>query len=522
MRVLHRQDMVQERSNVGHQTTRQPWFPILVFVTLLVALAVRLVGLDQLPGELYGDIAIVYEYVHDIREGRWPVWFVLSAGPLYHYVITPIVWITGLDYLGLKLASVVVSLGVLLTLYALASELWSRELALLAVFIAGVSSWLLIFSRLGNSQILVPLLSTGALYFAVRAVRREQIGSVVACAVVSALGLFTYPQSFILPLVTFVVIGCLTWGRAGMLRRYLAVFAAVSLICAVPFALIVSLDPANFFSGYIGGKFRSDRSLFIVLLDNFIRGLSAFHIRGDLIFRSNPASLPHLDPVSGLLFIGGVFFWLQPERRRLSPALFVPFILLQLPSMFVLRYPQEVPSASRTLGVAPIAYLLVASGVWWGFSAVRKRRWLAWTALLAVLVLINWFNLHRYFRLYADGLPNHNTPFGRIIADYIDQLDPQTQVYLVGCCWGEWGQPEPKGILYETNRPEDVQTLTEEEVSCSWLQEVEGVVIWSPARELPAPQLRACAGLLEPKRYESERGDLVFQYSFIESTALRR
>ena len=60
----------------------------------------------------------------------------------------------------------------------------------------------------------------------------------------------------------------------------------------------------------------------------------------------------------------GVVFWLLPAQRRRSVTIFLPFLLLQAPSWLV-RYPVQVPSASRTLAVAPLAYILVASGLWW-------------------------------------------------------------------------------------------------------------------------------------------------------------
>ena len=180
--------------------------------------------------------------------------FVLSAGPLYHYAAMPIVWIAGLTFLGIKLASVVVSLFVLLTISLLGNELLNRELGLLAATVAGVSSWLLIFSRLGNSQIIIPLLSTLACLLAARVARHGRDGDVVGCALVSALGWYTYPQTFVLPGVMFVVLVCLVLTRMEARWRHVGIFVLVSLPCVIPFGLIVARDPANFFSGYIGGQ----------------------------------------------------------------------------------------------------------------------------------------------------------------------------------------------------------------------------------------------------------------------------
>src|SRR5215213_5121319 len=186
-------------------------FLVLALTTVAIVVFMRLFQLDQLQNEIYGDIAIVYEYIADIQAGKWPTYFSLSAGPLYHYLIMPIIVLSGPTYFGIKLASVVVSLGTLAATYALARRLIDDRFALLAVFIAGVSSWLLIFSRLGNSQILVPLLTTCALWLVLRIAQDGRTADVVACAVVSALGLYVYPQSFVLAPVIGLTLVCLHW-----------------------------------------------------------------------------------------------------------------------------------------------------------------------------------------------------------------------------------------------------------------------------------------------------------------------
>lgn len=260
----------EKRLSAVHPYTA--WFPWALGTTLAAILALRLVDLDRLPGELYGDIAIIYEYVLAIRKGQWPTHYVLSAGPLYQYMIVPVVWLTGLTYYGLKLASVLVSLATLLAIFALGRELIDARFGLLATFVAGVSSWLLIFSRLGNSQILVPLLCTSAVYFAVRLAQYGRSGDALGCGLVSGLGLFCLPQTFILPPVLFLTLLCLRWTGTRVRWTHLLLFAVATLVCALPFAAIVARDPANFFTGYIGGKLVGARgNVLRTLLGNIAR-----------------------------------------------------------------------------------------------------------------------------------------------------------------------------------------------------------------------------------------------------------
>ena len=485
----------------------------LALTTIAVVLLLRLVDLKNLPSDLYGDIAIVIDYVNDIQHGGWPTYFNLSSGPLYHYLIMPVIWVTGVTYLGIKLASVLVSLAIILVTYLLGRELLDDTLGLLAAFCAGVSCWLLVFSRLGNSQILVPLLTIGAAYYALRAVRTGLRFDLVACALMSALGLYTYPQNFILPAVTFILLACLFWLGPGMRWKDLLIFAGLSFVFALPFAGIVWRNPEDFFGGYIGEKLPVGNEWLALIPGNLLRQLLSLHIHGDITFRSNPASLPQLDPLSGLLFLVGFSFWLlNKQRRQLSPVIFVPFLLLQLPAALV-RNAEEVPSASRALGIVPFVAVLVASGLWWLINVRRIPPHVSRLILPLALTVLVALNGYRYFVVYARGLPNQNTAFGQIIADYIDQLPPQTQVYVIGCCWGDAGQPHPYAISYGVSSPRPLHLMPVQQATCPELEAASRptTVIWNRTDNVPAPQLAPCLGMLTPQMHLGPHGEPVFQ-----------
>ncbi len=484
----------------------QAVFFLLLGATIGLILFLRLFKLEWLQSEIYGDIMIVRNYVAGVLAGRWPTRFDLSAGPLYHYLIAPIVALVGLDYIGLKVASVVISLIALAATYALCRELVDDYFALLTTFIAGVSSWLLVFSRLGNSQIISPLLVAAALWLVVRYVKFNRPQDLVACSVISALGLYVYPQLFVLPGVAFVTLLLLRWTGFAVSARALGIFGAVALVCAIPFVFIVRADLANFTVGYVGSKIRPEGgNLSLLLVNNSVKALLALHVRGDEIFRSNPPGLPHLDPLSGVLFLVGVLYWLTDrQRRRWMPLWLAPFVLLQVPSILAVNQPREVPSASRTLGITPIVYMLVASGLWWLIGEARRRirRLLASVVMLAVLLAaILALNVERYFKEYLANLPYGDIPIGRLIANYADSLPADTQVYMVGCCW-IYAIPD-RFVDKEVARPQNWHYLEVNQLSCTQLQYLKqpAVLIWSFRDALPAPQLAACRHWLPAQLY---------------------
>ena len=487
---------------------------MVLVAAIVVAAAVRFADLVGLPGEMYGDIALVHEYVEEIRGGTWPTHFTLSSGPLYHYLIMPVVWLGGSGFTNLKIASVVVSALVLWATYLFARELADRRVAATALFVAGVSSWLLVFSRLGNSQIVTALVATAALYLAVRVARRRERWSAAACGVTAGLGMYGYPQSFAVVPTVLAALILLHRNGSGVRRRDIGWFVGAATVTAVPFLLILADDPVNFTSGYIGGKIHSRYGTVETLARNAWRALLALHLRGDDGFRSNPVGAAHLDTLSGLLFVLGIVYWLAPRRRRWWPVVLLPLVLLQIPSMLVLASVSEVPSASRTVLVAPSVYLVTASGLCWLAAAAHRSAGVRRVIAATLLILVAAVNGQRYFDAYADGLPNHNVPFGRLIADSFAQLPEGTHAFIVGCCWGDAGQPEPKGITYldAGTVASGMIELPRDTLDCERLSELPrpAVLVWSPADVLPSPSLAECPAGLEGRLHVTD-GQPVFR-----------
>jgi hypothetical protein len=276
---------------------------------------------------------------------------------------------------------------------------------------------------------------------------------------------------------------------------------------------MVSQAPDSFIHGYIGSKFFAEGDPFRALLHNIASVALAYHVKGDSIFRSNPASLPHLDRISGLLFLIGIVFWLQPARRQWSPVLFVPFVLLHLPSILVLGRPAEVPSAARTLGAAPIAYILVASGLWWlgryFFKIGRQRFGLVIAGVLFAAIF--GLNMQRYFGTYIAGLPYHDTSIGGRIALYADSLPANTQVYIVGARW-ESSMPELPFVQLVAARAQNLHDLDPQALTCDQLSSLPepAVLVWSFHDPVPAPQITPCQRWLPAQLYVSPTGLPVF------------
>ena len=82
-----------------------PVAPGLIAVALVVA--ARLVHLDTLPGEWYGDISTLHEYTIAVPNGDFPpTYYVLGVGPLYPLIAAAFLPGVGASYLAYKLLAV--------------------------------------------------------------------------------------------------------------------------------------------------------------------------------------------------------------------------------------------------------------------------------------------------------------------------------------------------------------------------------------------------------------------------------
>ena len=489
--------------------------PLAAAAIAAVVIAARLVALDALPADWYGDISTLYEYALAVRDGNFPPGlYVVGVGPLYPMLlaITPIAG-DGTSYLAIKAVGVGVSLvGIALT-YPLARALYpGRWFALAAVAVAGTGSWFLILSRLGDQHPLPYTLTTATTLLALTLARSPQSRWRAAlCGALAAAGWYAYGATFLLPLLAAAIVGR-EWTQGRIPARTAAAFAFALTLAAVPIAWssLGHLDVLR--GGHFGRAAAVDP---LTIPGNLLRGLLAFWQHGDGLSRVNPGRLPHVDPVSGIALAAGIGWWLLPSRRERGLVVVGAFLLMQLPSMLV--RPEQVPSAGRTIAAAPFAYLLVTGGLWWAARAVRERVSVAAgrATAAALLTLVAGLNLLRYFVDYREGLPWRNAPIAHSIAKYVDRLPPGTRAHIVDPGWGPLWAPEPKSIGYTIADGSRVTQLNGAEIDCGVLAKLEGpsVLVWRPQSSLPAPATCGCVRDIE--LHFSADGLLLFRSAIV-------
>lgn len=427
-----------------------------LFGILIYYLVVCFYRLDTIPGEWFGDISIINNYVTEIISHHWPSYFSTSQGPLYYYLIAPFIYLFGATYLNYKICSVVTGLIGIIFIYLFVKTLTNKSTGLIAAFLTASSFWYLVWCRLGYN-IIGPIISTLSLFLFVNYQKTKKSKYLYSGIFISSLGLINYAGTFFLPaaLVIIFLLDVIFKSKANFL--FILKTLIVFIISLIPVIIILSQNPQNLTSGYLGEKIIQTKQNTASeninrLTTNLRRTLGMFHFEGDIVFRWNVSKSPHLDILSGTFLIIGLIFSFV-KKRFTALLLMVATLILILPSIYPGHPLVEVPSSPRTQVIIPIVIYFISFGIYSVTVFIKKFSTSGSKLfLISVLVSISFFNLKKYFVDYPTGLPNHNTPFGKIIAQDIDKLSPTTFVYLADIGWGDWGQPETDGIYFALKR----------------------------------------------------------------------
>ncbi len=495
----------------------------LFWAAMLMTVVIRFYRIDTLQGEMYGDIEIVQTYTKSVLRGDWPWYFSLSSGPLYHYMIAPLIHYIGTGFDQIKVASILTSLGIVALITGTARQLFGRKFGVIAFAIAGSGSWLLIFSRLGNSQIFVPLVTIGTVYALLRYINTQRAGWLYASALIATFGLYSYPQSFVVPPVMWLTVVVLWQTKVIRNRQDIVRYTLVLLLGALPFIMMYLSNPDSITGNYISEKFETTDLAPSRILDILGRGVGAYFTSGDSVFRSNARGLAHIDIISSVLFVIGIVSCFRANMRAKAPLLIIPFLLLHVPSLLVLRYPEQVPSASRSIGAAPYAYLFIAMGLYEIYNFLKGR----WASVSGLVILVVFGaslqqNIDRYFNQYISSMPYGDVPIGRMIVKYADMLSPDTSVYIAGCCWRDTS-PEPFFSQLQMQHPAMLKRFDPADtLTCDTLAQTDrpAVMIWTFDTQLPSPNVEACKDQFRPVLHTMPDGTPLFYSSALIGTAM--
>lgn len=467
-------------------------------ILLLILLFGTVIGLYQLanlPAEMWGDATAHYTLTEQVRQGKLFFDYQYGGdGPLYTYLVVALSWFFGLSFYTLKLTSVLVYLLFIIVMYLLANELFKKKgLAYITSFLTAVSFWSIVFARQPHARMLVPLFIATTLLCAIK-------NKSILSGIFLGIGMYTQASFWAMPLIFW--------------RRFKIV--SIGLTLTIPLVISFVTENTGFFTNqsYFGEKLAtSDHLPFSVIFLNFLHNIIAnflsFYIRGDQGFRLNVPNSPHLDTASAIFFSFGFlllsYHALKKKQTKYLEFIILPFFLIQIPSLLDIHNPLSQPNIGRMIGVIPFVYLSIAYGLVyiWQFvvdktmTDIRIKTGLYYFCILATMLIIEIANIYKYFIIYPYFLPNHNTPFAKIIAQKMDTYPPSTPFIVIGSGWGEWQQPEQEAIRDSLKNPRVITFLPSDSTKndpCSAIQATKEktVIVTSPTDKAVTAKIKQC------------------------------
>jgi hypothetical protein len=344
-----------------------------------------------------------------------------------------------INHVSLKLITALIGLITVLFVYFLGREAYNKEIGLLAAFFAAVGMWPVALARVGLRFPLTPVMVAPALFFILRALKRNHLNDWLLSGFLLGAGLYGYSSFRVMPvLVIFLIALKLLLDRqfgsdapapmlvrgapvgagassAGVSRFFYGAIVAIilSLMVFAPLGRYMIDQPEMFWYRVLrrttGAEQPLPQDLVAVFVNNVKNALLMFNWQGDIVWVNTIPNKPVLDEVTGALFLIGAVLALARliRRREAMPAyLLTSLFVLLLPSILSLSFPGENPSVVRAGGAFPIVFILAAlPPVLLGRRIAQvlgksAGRVVVAVLLAAMLVLTIGLNLQRYFVEY--------------------------------------------------------------------------------------------------------------------------
>ncbi len=425
----------------------------LVVAVFGLGLFFRMNRVAAIPNEPFSDHAEKLWDVYEITLGKTLIFFPRNTGreafQMYWTLLMANIFGTGFSFLSLKLGTTLLGVLTLPYVYLLGRELGGPRLALIALFLTGISYWLNVISRIGLRFPLYPLFTAPVLYYLVHGLRTRNRNDFLLMGLAMGIGLHGYTPFRIVPLAVAAAfaIYLLHPASRGVRKQavwWLAISALLALIIFLPL-LRYSIDNPDSFNYRALTRLGSlERPLpgppFQIFLSNMWNGLRTFNWDDGEVWVNSIPHRPGLDVVTGALFlIGAALVLVRYLRGRdwRDAWLLLSIPILLLPSVMSLAFPSENPSLNRTGGAA-IPAILIASlaleGLVQAFGAAPKRRLIGWGLAGLLLAVSAYQNYHLVFNVFNQQFREaswNSSEMGQVIKDFRATYGEDESVWIV-------------------------------------------------------------------------------------------
>lgn len=370
----------------------------LVYGTLFLAIAVSVVfyHFPDVPKNVALDELEFARLAHKLTAEPYTVYHRYATGhaTLYFYILAAFFRMFGETVAALRLPAAIFGLGAAATLYAIFSKIFkssgitifSRTIpyAFIGAVLFATSRWNFQFSRFAFEASFLVFLELLSFYAFVRFIESKKTYRwLVASGVFSGLAFHSY-----IPGRLFIIVplcGIFFLGRAKSIEK------CVYLL--VPFCIVISP-----LVGYLlhSPDVRIQQQLYWTnsalqlsekisyFIDNCVKTVSMFFLRGDVNGRHNYPLKPALNPLIFSLTCVGLWSSLTKKGDIYVKLFFIYFLIALIPT--VLTNPQENPNMLRTMTVIPSVLFFAVRGL--NYILETSKRYSTITTVLSCACII--------------------------------------------------------------------------------------------------------------------------------------
>ena len=433
------------------------WFDVLLILLAVIAVFYRTNLLDSVPAEMFSDHAEKLLDVQDVLDGQYSIFFPRNTGreafQMYLSAFVARFFGVGIQFLTLKIGTVLCGLLMLPYIYLLGKEIANKWVGVYAVFFASIAYWPNVIARVGLRYILYAAFAAPVMYYLIRGLKRQHRNNFVLAGIFLGIGLHGYSSFRFVPvLVVVVALLYLLHNLKEKANRKTAVLsvliiAMVSLAIFVPLLRYWLANPAMFsyrMATRIGtAETNYPGNPIVIFFDNLLKALLMFFNDNGEIWVHSVTNRPALDWITaGLYFIGGLVMFLDYFKKwsweYLSLLVSIPLLLM--PSVLSLAFPDENPCLNRTSAAMIPVFILAGFGLDAIVRSIRKaigtKGAKTFTVFLVLLlcVLSAGANYDLVFNQYADQFVRgawNTSDIGKVISDYAESFGSYDSAYVI-------------------------------------------------------------------------------------------
>jgi 4-amino-4-deoxy-L-arabinose transferase-like glycosyltransferase len=424
---------------------------LMLLIVLLIAFALRTIGLSEHPYPWSGDEASIGSEAIHILNGEVTNFFETgwSSQPNWSFVPTAFTEIIfGQNILAVRVTSVVAGTLAVLFTYLAARELFNPAIALMAGAFLATLPYNVHFSRVGVNNVVDSFMSALIFWLLARGLNKDDPRYYYTAGAVAGLCIYTYAGTrlaLILAVVTLIFLVIRQRGYLTSHWRHLAAFLVAAAVSASPQAAFFARHP-NIFIGRLGQEgilfngwltqqaASTGKSIWEILFNQFTRTTMVF------IASAAPGNFfnspdPYLTVFGSILFLLGMGYTLA---YLFEPRHFILLIWFWGVVLFGGILTLNPPANTRLLMTSPAVAIFMALGTYKILEYLQKSRAISERAVvpifLAVVSIISYQNINFYMVEYKDNMyfENANGEYTMEVGLMANKMGKDFQIFVLG------------------------------------------------------------------------------------------